>query len=183
MRQEWRVEFVCGRRAARIARRDFQLLQRAAQALGSAAEDVPSAIQRATSERDQHFKSMRALLQQLAEVDAARELQTVAPDANGIRIVARAYGEETQPEYLNYLATRLASVEKTIALLGRSADGQLIFAQHPSAAKDMNALLKQLFAQFPGKGGGTRDFARGKLADATQAETATTLAREQLLAG
>jgi alanyl-tRNA synthetase len=54
MRQDWRVEFVCGRRAARVARNDFQLLQRAAEALSCAPDDVPAAVQRAITERDQH---------------------------------------------------------------------------------------------------------------------------------
>jgi alanyl-tRNA synthetase len=35
--------------------------------------------------------------------------------------------------------------------------------------------LKQVFAQFAGKGGGTRDFARGKLNDGAQAEKAVVL--------
>jgi alanyl-tRNA synthetase len=99
-----------------------------------------------------------------------------------LRIVAQVLGEETQAEYLNSFATQLVKAERPIALLGRSACGHLIFAQHPSAGKDMNALLKQVLAQFAGKGGGTCDFARGKLADAVQAEKAITLA-QQLLAG
>src|SRR3984893_15792480 len=33
MRQDWRVEFVCGRRAGRVARHDFQLLRLAAEQL------------------------------------------------------------------------------------------------------------------------------------------------------
>jgi len=41
-------------------------------------------------------------------------------------------------------------------------------------------LLKQVFAQFAGKGGGTRDFARGKLSDAAHAERAVAVA-ERLL--
>jgi alanyl-tRNA synthetase len=36
----------------------------------------------------------------------------------------------------------------------------------------MNALLKQVFAQFPGKGGGTKDFARGALAGPANAPAA-----------
>jgi alanyl-tRNA synthetase len=47
----------------------------------------------------------------------------------------------------------------------------------------MNALLKQVLAQFAGKGGGTRDFARGKLNDATQSEQAVTLAKRLLSVG
>jgi alanyl-tRNA synthetase len=65
-------------------------------------------------------------------------------------------------------------------LFGRAGCGHLIFAEHPSAGKDMNALLKQVLAQFSGKGGGTRDFARGKLADAAQVSEAVALAKQLL---
>jgi alanyl-tRNA synthetase len=44
----------------------------------------------------------------------------------------------------------------------------------------MNALVKQVLAKNGGKGGGTRDFARGRLDDATQAEKSLTLARDLL---
>ncbi|HEY4818715.1 MAG TPA: DHHA1 domain-containing protein [Candidatus Acidoferrum sp.] len=180
MRQDWRVEFVCGRRAARVARHEFQLLHRAAEELGCAPEDVPASVQRAISDRDSHFKNVRALLQQVAEADATAALQSAKTERNGIRVIARLFGEESQAEYLGNFATQVAKSEKTVALLARTVDGQVIFAQHTSAAKDMNAVLKKVFAQFTGKGGGTRDFARGKLTDAAQAEKAVALA-ERLL--
>jgi alanyl-tRNA synthetase len=182
MRQDWRVEFVCGRRATRVARHDFQLLHRAAEELGCAPDDVPAAVQRAIAERDAHFKTLKSLLQRLAETDAAAALNAAKPQANGLRVIARAFDEESQPEYVNYLAAQLAKSEKTIALLGRSECGHLIFAQHATAGQDMSALLKQVLAQFAGKGGGTRDFARGKLSDAAQAEKAVALA-ERLVGG
>jgi len=183
MRQDWRVEFVCGLRAARLARNDFQLLYRAAEELKCAPEDLPASSQRAVSERDSHFKTVRTLLQRLAEADAAVVLQSAKTDANGIRVVARVFGEESQPEYLSAFATELAKAEKTVALLARYGCGHLIFAQHPAAGKDMNAMLKQVLAQFAGKGGGTRDFARGKLTDAAQADAAVSLAARLLSAG
>jgi len=182
MRQDWRVEFVCGRRAARVARHDFQVLHNSAELLGAAAEDVPIAVQRAINERDGHFKTAKWLLQRLAELEAAAALATMKRDGNGLRVIARTFDEASQPEYLNHFATQLAKSEKTVALLSQSGDGHLLFAQHPGAGKDMNALLKQVLAQVPGKGGGTRDFARGKLNDAAQAERAITLG-QQLLAG
>jgi len=180
MRQDWRVEFVCGRRAAGMARHDFQLLQRAAQGLGSAPDDVPASVQRAISERDAHFKTLKSLWQRVAEADVAALLNAVKPEGNGFRVIARAFDASSQPEYLNHFATHLARAEKTVALLGRSECGHLIFAQHPAAGKDMNALLKEVLAQFPGKGGGSRDFARGKLADPDQAENAVAFAQQQI---
>src|SRR5258708_24901802 len=128
MRQDWRVEFVCGRRAARVSRNDFQLLRRAEEELGCAPDDVPASVQRAIRERDAHFKNARALLQRLAEADAATALQSAQIHGNGIRVIASVFGEETQPEYLSTLATQLAKSEKTVALLAGSADGQVIFA-------------------------------------------------------
>jgi alanyl-tRNA synthetase len=158
-------------------------LHRAAQELGCAAGDVPASVRRAITERDSHFKTAKALWQRLAESDVATVLQAAKPDANGLRVIARTFDETSQPEYLNHFATQLAKSEKTIALLGRFACGHLIFAEHPAAGKDMNVLLKQVFAQFAGKGGGTRDFARGKLNDAAQAEKAVAFAEQLLVSG
>jgi len=183
MRQDWRVEFVCGRRAARVARHDFQILHKSAELLGSAADDVPIAVERAINERDGHFKTAKWLLQRLAELEAAAALVAAKPDGNGLRVIARAFDENSQAEYLNHFATQLAKSEKTVALLSQSGEGHLLFAQHSGTGKDMNALLRQVFAQFAGKGGGARDFARGKLNDAAQAEKAVALAAQLLVAG
>ena len=142
---------------------------------------MPASVQRAISERDSNFKAVKSLLQRVAEADAAAALQSAKPDGNGLRVIARTFDETSQPEYLNHFATQLAKAEKTVALLGRFACGHLIFAQHPAAGKDMNALLKQVFAQFAGKGGGTRDFARGKLNEAAQAQKAVALAERLIV--
>jgi alanyl-tRNA synthetase len=183
MRQDWRVEFVCGRRAARVARHDFQILQRTAENLGSAPDDMPASVQRAISERDAHFKTLKSLWLRLAESDAAATMGATKPEGNGLRVIARAFDASSQPEYLTHFASQLAKAEKTVALLGRSECGHLIFAQHPAAAKDMSALLKHVLGQFPGKGGGTRDFVRGKLDDPSQAENAVAFARREISEG
>lgn len=180
MRQDWRVEFVCGARAERAARRDFLLLRQAAEKLGCATEDLVASAERAVAERDSHFKAGRALLERLAEAEAALAVKATRQGRNGLRVVVRTFGEESQTEYLGPFAAQLAKSEKTIGLLAKLPSGELIFAQHPSAARDMSALLKSVLAEVGGKGGGTRDFARGKLADASQVESALASAREKL---
>jgi alanyl-tRNA synthetase len=179
VRQDWRIEFVCGARAERTARQDFSLLRRAAAKLSCPTEEIVSAAERAIAERDAHFKSQRAALQRLAEAEAILTLQSTPLDSNGVRIVSRVL-QETQPEFLAFFSTELVKSEKTIALLARSEDGQILFAQHPTAGKDMSALMKRIFEQFNGKGGGPRDFARGKLADPAQAQAAIAAARDLL---
>ena len=179
VRQEWRVEFVCGGRAERVARHDFELLRQTAEKLSSAPEDLVSAASRAIVERDANFKMVRALQERLAEAEAALALQTTPHSANGARIVSRVF-EGVPADYLGFFGTALARSEKAIALLATVGDGHLVFAQHPSAGKDMNALLKQVLGEVGGKGGGTRDFARGRLSEGASAEKALSLAKEML---
>jgi alanyl-tRNA synthetase len=178
MRQDWRVEFVCGRRAERVARQDFLLLRRVAERLNCAPGDVVASAERAVAERDAYFKTARATLERLAEAEAALALQAAPGSVGGVRVIDRVFQEDAQAEYLGYFATQLAKSEKTIALLARVPCGHLIFAQHPTAGKDMNGLLKQVLEQFGGKGGGTRDFARGRLSEPAKAEMALALGRE-----
>jgi alanyl-tRNA synthetase len=92
-------------------------------------------------------------------------------------VVARFFHEDAQPEYLTRFSMALAKEENAVALLGRSPCGHLIFAQHPSAGRDMNAVLKKVLDQFGGKGGGSRDAARGKLNDPAKGEEALELAK------
>lgn len=179
IRQDWRVEFFCGSRAERLARHDFQLLRQAAEKLSCASEDIVSAAARALAERDARFKSFRAMLQRLAEAEAQLALQASPPDQQGHRVVSRVFAD-LPVEYLGFYATELAKSEETIALLAAAEGGHLLFAQHPSTGKDMNALLKSVLKETGGKGGGTRDFARGKLADPAQGEKALALAKERL---
>jgi alanyl-tRNA synthetase len=47
----------------------------------------------------------------------------------------------------------------------------------------MNGVLKKVLEKIGGKGGGTRDFARGRLADSASIERALSLAKEIVAAG
>jgi alanyl-tRNA synthetase len=179
VRQDWRVEFVCGRRAERAARHDFQLVRQTAEKLGCAAEDLVSAASRTLAERDANFKTFRAVVQRLAEAEATLALQTTPPGASGFRVGSRVF-EGVPADFLGFFATAFAKSEKAIALLAAADGGHLLFAQHPSAGKDMNAVLKQVLERVGGKGGGTRDFARGRLLDGSHAEKAISLASELL---
>jgi alanyl-tRNA synthetase len=192
IRQDWRVEFACGGRAERVAREDFLQLRHAAAELGCAYGEVAEAVRRVVSERDAHYKDFRGMLQQLAEAEATLALQGMPPGPDGRRVISRVFREDSSregghglppsaaPEFLGHFATQLAKSHKTIVLLARFPCGHLIFAQHPEAGSDMNALLKDILERFGGKGGGTRDFARGRLSEPGNGEKAVALGRELL---
>ena len=175
IRQDWRVEFACGRRAERLAREDFATLRAVAQRLNCSPQEAVSAAERVVGERDAHFKSARASIQKLAEIDAQAYLQQVPVGADGLRVVAKLF-EGEPAEYVQSFAREVAQAENTVALLVRGEDGQIFFSQHPSAKKDMNALLAEALKHVAGKGGGSRDSARGRLADPQRASEFLTIA-------
>src|SRR5260370_11241466 len=140
VRQDWRVDFVCGRRAERAARHDFQLLRQTSEKLSCAPEDLVSAASRAVAERDENFKNVRAMQQRLAEAEAALALQSTPPGANGFRVVSRVF-EGVPADYLGFFATEFAKSEKAIALFAAAAVHTLLFPRHPSAGKPMSPLL------------------------------------------
>ena len=176
IRQDWRVEFVCGHRAERAAHADFQLLRRVAERLNCAPVDAFSTADRVLSERDALYKTVQLMTQRLAEAEASVTLQSTPVSPNGTRLISRLI-QGVEPGYLAPLATQLTQTEKTVVLLVHQDSGNLVFAQHPSAGMDMNGLLRQVLEKFGGRGGGTRDFARGRLNDAAQSARALDEAR------
>ena len=180
IRQEWRVEFACGGRAERLATADFQLLRSVSDRLSCAPDDSIAAIDKAAAERDANFKTLRNVVQQLAVARAALLIAAAPETRGGLRIVEEIL-RAVPSELLQPLATEIAAKEKTIALLVAEESGQLVFAQHPSAGKDLQTVLKQLSASFPNKGGGSSDFVRAKLADPKTSAAALSMARTLLL--
>jgi alanyl-tRNA synthetase len=164
VRQDWRVEFVCGGRAERLATEDFKRERALMGLLGCALEELPVAAERLAAERDANFKSLRAAFEQLASLWAAQLTATAPVAANGVRVVSLVL-RGAHPELLLPLATEIAKNERTVALLVLEGTGQLVFAQHPTAGKDLGAVLKSVLAAYPGKGGGSKDFLRAKLAE------------------
>ncbi|HEX5282918.1 MAG TPA: alanyl-tRNA editing protein, partial [Bryocella sp.] len=68
VRQGWRVEFVCGLRAIRTARRDYTLLDTVARTLTVARTDVPSRVEKILEDRKASAKEIKKLTQELAKL-------------------------------------------------------------------------------------------------------------------
>jgi alanyl-tRNA synthetase len=179
IRQDWRLEFACGRRAERLARDDFAALKAVARRLNCSLQESVSAAERVTAERDAHFKSARASIERLAEMDARAAIDHTQVGTDGLRVVTRVF-QGVAPEYVQSFAREVAKSERTIALTARTECGHIFFVQHPALGKDMNALLAQSLKQVGGKGGGSKDSARGRLAEPHRASELLGLAVELL---
>ncbi len=167
VRQGTRVEFVCGQRAVRMARRDFSALSEAAGLFSAQLWDVPEQIRKSAVESKLLRRQKDDALDELAGLMALSALHEQS-EKNGRKIVARVFADRDVnfAKLFAQKATRTAT--PAIALVASTIDPSgLIFAQTvmasvgTSGSSDMGALLKQVLSSVGGRGGGSRDFAQG----------------------
>ena len=181
VRQGVRVEFVCGSRALKVARRDYAALNETAAAFSAHIWEVPQQVRKAQDEARSARKVRSDLLNELAELHATRLLQE-APEANGFRLVTRIFMDRDL-EFIKLLAQKLVRVNDAhvVALLGAGEGSPaLVFAQTPGLAFDMGALMKEAMALSNGRGGGSKDMAQGGVADAKLLEVTLEKVRAKL---
>jgi alanyl-tRNA synthetase len=160
VRQGMRVEFVCGDRAVRMARRDYSALSEGAALFSAQLWDVPEQIRKSAEENRLLRKQKDDALEELAELMALAELRSL-PEKNGRKIVVRVFFDR-DVGFAKLFAQKVTRGATAIALVGSSMNPPgLVFAQSPGGASDMGALLRQLLASVGGRGGGSRDFAQG----------------------
>ncbi len=160
VRQGTRVEFVCGNRAVRMARRDHVALTEAAGLFSAKLWDVPEQIRKNAEESKLLRKQKDDALDQLAEVMALAALHD-QPETQGRKIIVRVFSDR-DISFAKLFAQKVTRTgEPAIALVASAVDpAGLVFAQAASTA-DMGALLKQVLSPVGGRGGGSRDFAQG----------------------
>ncbi len=161
VRQGTRVEFVCGERAVRMARRDYSALSEAAALFSAQLWDVPEQIRKGVEESKSVRKQKEEALDELAELMALAALRD-QPETNGRKMVVRVFSDRD----INFAKLFAQKVTRAgtpaIALVASASDSPgLVFAQTSDGSADMGALLKQVLASVGGRGGGSRDFAQG----------------------
>jgi len=161
VRQGWRVEFVCGKRAVGTARRDYATLAEAAGLCSSHIWDLPQQIRKFQEEARTSRKWGEQLLEEIAALHAGRLLSETVETA-GRRIVVQIYPDRDL-SFIKLLAQRLTRQNpNVVALLGcTSSPPALVFARSSEQPFDMGALMKEALAKLGGRGGGSKDMAQG----------------------
>lgn len=180
-----RVEFRCGGRALRDYRQKNAAVGAAVAALTCGVEEIEGAILALQEDVRGLTRSLKAAGGQLIAYEAERLLgETV--ETNGIRIVKRNF-ERREPLDLKHLAMQLVEAPGVIALLGTSGEkAHLVFARSADLPHDMNALIRQAFAQLgAGRGGGQPALAQGGgvPADSTQIQAALSAVEQSIRNG
>lgn len=170
VRQGTRVEFVCGDRGIRTARRDFAALSDAAALFSAQLWDVPNQIRKSFDDSKLLRRQKDDALEQLAEAIAAGALNDV-PETKGRRLVVRSFADRDISFAKLFAQKAVRTGVPAIALVASTMDPPgLVFSQSAGGTADMGGLLKQVLTSVGGRGGGSRDFAQGGVPVGTNVE-------------
>ncbi|HKO17190.1 MAG TPA: DHHA1 domain-containing protein [Gemmatimonadaceae bacterium] len=168
VRNTTRVEFVCGARAVRRARTDFQALSSVAASLSAALGDVPALVA-ARSQQLQESESARRKLEREVAGYRARVLYdaaAVGEDGNR-RVVVR---DAASMDELRTLAQGILELPRVVFVGALAEPPSVLLATSADSGMDAGATLKRVLAEVGGRGGGSPRMAQGKVESAAAVE-------------
>jgi alanyl-tRNA synthetase len=167
VRQSSRVEFLCGGRAIRRARADYDALARTAQLFSAPLDEVPGMVATAQETARAGDKARRKLELDLAAYQG-RELYTdTEPGADGIRRVSRR-AERGNLEELRAIAQNFTAGSKAVFVAALQDPASILLAVSEDAGIDAGKVLKAALTAHGGRGGGTARIAQGSVGDAAR---------------
>lgn len=180
VRDTLRIEFVCGGRALRRARRDYDALAKMAKGFTSTIEDVPGLVERLQARVADAEKTARRLTLEQATQRGRAAFESAESGPNGTRFLHRSVetvDDEIRAEGQGFVAGGAGAFLAT----GQNPAAVLLVC---SAASELNAgaILKEVLSSLGGRGGGNNAMAQGSLASADQA-TAAAVAVRRLATG
>jgi alanyl-tRNA synthetase len=177
VKQGFRVEFVCGERAVRTARRDYETLVESGGMFSTHVWEVPASIRKLIDDGKSAGKVQHKLLEEIAELRAA---QLLSGRHTGVQVIAEVFADR-ELAFVKLLAQKLTQSGGIVALLGAGAgQATLVFAQSPGGKHDMGALIKEAMSKLGGRGGGNKDMAQGGVPEARKLQEAVEEAKGKL---
>jgi len=169
VRKSTRIEFVCGMRAVRRARRDFEALTSIGASLSASADDAASLVA-AQSERLKEGDSARKKLEKdLAAFRARERYDAASADANGVRtIVIR---DASSIDELRVLAQAAFALPKVVVVGALTNPPSVLLASSEDSGVDSGKILKERLNAVGGRGGGSPRLAQGSVPDAAALES------------
>jgi alanyl-tRNA synthetase len=162
VRNTIRVEFLCGGRAVRRARSDFDALARVAQMFSGALEDVPELVHVQLEAARSNDKLRRKLQADLAQYQGRELYAGTAPDETGVRRALQRLPNGNL-EDLRALAQSFTAQSKAVFTAALDEPPAVLLAVSADTGVDAGKLLKAALAQAGGRGGGNPRMAQGSL--------------------
>jgi alanyl-tRNA synthetase len=164
VRQTVRVEFLCGGRAVRRARADFESLTKTAQLFSSPLDEVPAMVGTQQEAARTLEKTNRKLALDLAAYQGRELYTTTEPGTDGFRRVTRRL-ERGNVDELRAIAQNFTAQAKAVFVAVVNDPPSAMVAASADSGIDCGKLVKAALAEFGGRGGGTAKMAQGSVPD------------------
>jgi alanyl-tRNA synthetase len=161
VRKATRVEFLCGERAVRRARRDYESLLGIAGSLSASIDDVAPLVT-AQSERLKEGDNIRKKLEKdLASYRVRERYDATTPDVNGVRtIVIR---DASSIDELRAMAQAAFALQKVVVVGALTNPPSVLLASSEDSGVDSGRTLKEKLTAAGGRGGGSPRIAQGSV--------------------
>ena len=162
IRQTVRVEFLCGMRAVRRARADYEALSKAAQLFSSPLDEVPAVLAAQMEAARAAEKIHRKLELDLAAYRGNELYRNTAPGGDGIRRVTQR-SVRGNLEELRAVAQNFTAQSKGVFIAALEEPPSVLFAVSEDSGIDAGKALKAALADAGGRGGGNARIAQGSV--------------------
>jgi alanyl-tRNA synthetase len=163
-KSQLRVEFLCGGRATRQARADYDLLASMAQGMSAAIEELPALVESQRADLKSVAAARRAAEELLARYRAAELHAAQAPGAGGTRWIVERLPSGTTDQ-LWTLALAVSELPQAVFVGVIDSPPTLLLASSPDSGVNAGALLKERVTEVGGRGGGSPRLAQGTVPD------------------
>jgi alanyl-tRNA synthetase len=164
VRQTVRVEFLCGGRAVRRARADYEGLNRLAQLASVSLDEAPGAIAAQLETARAADKARRKLEIELAAYEGRELYRDTAAGPDGMRRAVRRATSGSLDE-LRALAQNFTAQSQAIFVATLTNPPSVLLAASADAGVDAGQKLKAALTEAGGRGGGTARMAQGSVPD------------------
>lgn len=165
IRQSTRVEFLCGGRAVRRARADFDALTKISQLFSASLDEAPAMVAAQLESAKAGEKAKRKVELDLAAYRGKELYRETSPAADGIRRVTERL-ERGNLEDLRAVAQSFIAQPKSVFLAVMEEPPSVLLAASEDAGLDAGKALKAAVTEAGGRGGGNARIAQGSVTDA-----------------
>jgi alanyl-tRNA synthetase len=165
IRQSVRVEFVCGGRAVRHARQDFEALTRIAQLFSAPLDEVAPMVAAQLEAAKAGDRARRKLELDLAAYRGKDLYAAAMPGPDGMRRAVERL-DRGNLEDLRAVAQNFTALPKSVFVATLKDPPSVLLAASADSGVDAGKLLKAALTEAGGRGGGNARIAQGSVPDA-----------------
>ena len=158
-----RIEFVCGMRAVRRARADFDAISAAARALSATLDETPALVSSQIEALRSAEKDRRKLAGELARFRGRELYGATSPDSGGFRRAVQTLPSGSIGDELRGFAQGFTSGPRAVLLVAIRNTPAVLFAVSQDSGLHAGDTLRRVLARHGGRGGGAGMVAQGSV--------------------